>query len=201
MRTVRACCSYSLGSGGGIGGVQIEIDHILEASSAQKTSHTSAHSRGAVLDLLADERVSQVKPTSTPTPTPRPRPTAFFLFQFVILSFLRVCGGGGDGLGLVRRPAQPKQSARYVFGCQTVILWHAGRGRRASEFPASPISSQAKSSPTALCVVSLSGGGLVELGLGEGALGMVSSRNSPPPHPPFRVAFAKTTRFQNAVTC
>ncbi|CAN0392030.1 unnamed protein product, partial [Laminaria digitata] len=36
--------------------VQIEIDHILEASSAQRTSHTSAHSRGAVLDLFADKR-------------------------------------------------------------------------------------------------------------------------------------------------
>lgn len=38
---------------------QIEIDHILEASSAQRTSHTSAHSRGAVLDLFMDSRVSE----------------------------------------------------------------------------------------------------------------------------------------------
>ncbi|CAN0196330.1 unnamed protein product [Ectocarpus sp. 6 AP-2014] len=36
--------------------IQIEIDHILEASSAQRTSHTSAHSRGAVLDLFMDKR-------------------------------------------------------------------------------------------------------------------------------------------------
>ncbi|CAM9832758.1 unnamed protein product [Discosporangium mesarthrocarpum] len=37
--------------------LQIEIDHILEASSAQKTQHTSAHSRGAVKDLLTDPSV------------------------------------------------------------------------------------------------------------------------------------------------
>eukprot|EP00752_Nemacystus_decipiens_P004333 g3958.t1 len=36
--------------------VQIEIDHMLEAMSAQRTSHNSAHSRGAVLDLFTDER-------------------------------------------------------------------------------------------------------------------------------------------------
>lgn len=36
---------------------QIEIDHILEAMSAQRTNHTSAHSRGAVLDLFTDKRV------------------------------------------------------------------------------------------------------------------------------------------------
>ena len=50
---------FFLGVGGvGSGGKQVEIQHILEASNAQKTVHDSANSKGVMTELFSDPRVS-----------------------------------------------------------------------------------------------------------------------------------------------